>query len=809
MNIKLDGSKFFSYYAFHPTASELSGRDRRIALLGTLLLALTLGLGHLACRAIFYDKNLPEKHSRIQEVATKTGIVPLMQEEKQKSVASPGAVPATPPQEENPVQDTIQDLASRENLSAEQMERLELISKEKLQELDFKEPFLPIPTLRLFAPKKKEGSIQEKRETSRLKELSANQVIELLHSICYPHLLLYLSDDQIGELDFEKAFQGLARDRIEEVLRELFPIDEDSKRRMELIPAQRLIKILPFFDRERFDLISKEKLQQIDFKRSGLTQQGEVLFAPAKREGSLQEKRETSRLKELSANQLIDLFRSLPSHLLRYCSDEQIGEIDFEKAFQSIESFQRESFLNKLFPFNSEDFFDPTNEDSKRRIQSLSNRQIDLIFPYLDKKSIHLISDAELRALHFSKGHRLSEGQFDALFPKKQNRQHSTDYRSHSRFQQLTWDQIGALGSLIDPMRFSYLSDEQLKEADFDKLFCHSQEERNPWWRRDLLKALFPTSESLELAEQRIHLIPPLQLGKILPFLTTEAFALVSKENLQRLNFKEIALSPREFKEHFLRHPPRIQELTQAQLADLAPLIDAEALSNFSNEQVWKTDFEALFKNLDAVEKKRRLAGLFPSLGRKYWETSLKHIVDKDADRWKAEARMGGIPLPQLETILPFLEGKTLTLISERQLKSLDFKKTPLSNEQFDALFPKPFINQIWDNYVEISRIKELRDRQIADLIDRIGSYQFFSMTREQLSRLDFTSLFRNFDDAKKKETFERLIDFLPPVLSDHILLPKMLQQKVLHIKWNKQGNKEMIQFLNEKWLRLIAEAEG
>src|ERR1700733_3291057 len=48
----------FGYYAFHPFSEELSSVDQKIALLGTILLGLTLGMGHLICRLFFYNRKI-------------------------------------------------------------------------------------------------------------------------------------------------------------------------------------------------------------------------------------------------------------------------------------------------------------------------------------------------------------------------------------------------------------------------------------------------------------------------------------------------------------------------------------------------------------------------------------------------------------------------------------------------------------------------------------------------------------------------------------------------------------------------------
>jgi len=58
MHVSLN-SLNFSYYVLNPLSEELSSFDRKIALLGSILLGFTLGLGHLICK-ITYEINKTE-----------------------------------------------------------------------------------------------------------------------------------------------------------------------------------------------------------------------------------------------------------------------------------------------------------------------------------------------------------------------------------------------------------------------------------------------------------------------------------------------------------------------------------------------------------------------------------------------------------------------------------------------------------------------------------------------------------------------------------------------------------------------------
>lgn len=64
----------FGYYAFHCRSSELSKTDRKIATFATILLSLTLGIGHLICRLFFYDRKI-EQLKKLQLQASRSTAV--------------------------------------------------------------------------------------------------------------------------------------------------------------------------------------------------------------------------------------------------------------------------------------------------------------------------------------------------------------------------------------------------------------------------------------------------------------------------------------------------------------------------------------------------------------------------------------------------------------------------------------------------------------------------------------------------------------------------------------------------------------
>lgn len=59
----------FSQYVFQPCSQELSREDQRIATLATVLLAFTLGVGHLICAIVYVLQSSCKKASKTDRVA--------------------------------------------------------------------------------------------------------------------------------------------------------------------------------------------------------------------------------------------------------------------------------------------------------------------------------------------------------------------------------------------------------------------------------------------------------------------------------------------------------------------------------------------------------------------------------------------------------------------------------------------------------------------------------------------------------------------------------------------------------------------
>lgn len=175
----------------------------------------------------------------------------------------------------------------------------------------------------LFFPKKLPSeSSQEYRERSLLRTLDEEN-LQFLFSRMDGERFLALSDNQISSPFFSTAFRDLdvkgKKERLKEIfplnpndpLNPLDPINQESKRRLQLLSGRGLTEIIPFFDKERFNLLLEEQLREINFNSSSLRDEFCSLFMPES--GSIAEKRKSSRLKELSSDQQVALITAFPS----------------------------------------------------------------------------------------------------------------------------------------------------------------------------------------------------------------------------------------------------------------------------------------------------------------------------------------------------------------------------------------------------------------------------------------------------------------------------------------------------------------
>lgn len=257
----------------------------------------------------------------------------------------------------------------------------------------------------LFFPKKLPNeSLEEYRKRSRLHTVQGEDNLQYLFRTLDGERLLALTDNQIRSLHFTNLFKYLDDEKIKGRLREIFPlspndplnpeneINRESMRRLQLISGKTLNKILSFFDKERFNLLSQQQLREINFDPSILKEPFYPLFIPE--EGNLAEKRKASRLKELTTDQQIALIRGSPP-LFDYLEDEVLEKIDMAKVLSGESDWKKERTVKAFFLAGEV-------EDSKRRIALIPRGALQEMIPYISQETFHLIPTEKLREVDFA-----------------------------------------------------------------------------------------------------------------------------------------------------------------------------------------------------------------------------------------------------------------------------------------------------------------------------------------------------------------------------------------------------------------------
>lgn len=102
----------FSYYAFHPRSKELSTRDKNIALIATVSLAFTAGIGHLIS-GITYLINRKNINSARAKALAADRVNDSVQSSKLNKSPKPNNVDATKPVNANPIEGAIKKLEGK------------------------------------------------------------------------------------------------------------------------------------------------------------------------------------------------------------------------------------------------------------------------------------------------------------------------------------------------------------------------------------------------------------------------------------------------------------------------------------------------------------------------------------------------------------------------------------------------------------------------------------------------------------------------------------------------------------------------
>lgn len=222
----------------------------------------------------------------------------------------------------------------------------------------------------------------------------------------------------------------------------------------------------------------------------------------------------------------------------------------------------------------------------------------------------------------------------------------------------------------------------------------------------------------------------------------------LKKEQLQKIDFATHPLTQKQFDalfpkretdkmEHYLKRS-RIPDLLTEQLYPLRKFLDQERLSTLSDQQLQEIDLTRFFEGLTEGEKETQFRAMF------YFEPN------DIATEKRAERNISRFSIERLYLFLPYLKETYFNWVTEKQLKEFNFDTHPLTQEQFDALFPKRLGDETRERYRENSRIKVLSTNQLFQLKNFLDGERLYSLSDEQLRKIDLSDILAGLSREEK-----------------------------------------------------------
>lgn len=370
-NYKLNASNFFHYYLFNPLSKNLNKCDRIKALIGTICLGFSLGVGHVVCRLFFYDKKVTlgknlkssSKTSSIGKSAISkenlTHVKSQLVKSNEKEIKQGHRIDKIFTENEVKVEE-FKSLSSQEKinrcagLSLEEIYNLQqmfceldekisvfpYLNAEKIQEWDF-EKYNPLKNspLQIIFPDKEIGKyFTVKQVIFFCNNLSLNQV---------KYLTCHIPLKTIKELDFKllkKTRSDWNHEDKEKVTAILYGNRETAKEKIGALNFEQVNYVLDLFEDEDLYTITNEIFKKIKFGFIKNTFIYSILF-PFKNEMTfyydcekyLSElaKKRIDLLSQEQFNDLEKLSKEKPEHGRTYFNDQLLNYIKEKRNFVS------------------------------------------------------------------------------------------------------------------------------------------------------------------------------------------------------------------------------------------------------------------------------------------------------------------------------------------------------------------------------------------------------------------------------------------------------------------------------------------
>lgn len=745
---KLNAQNFFHYYVFHAFADELSEKDRTKALIGTILLGLSFGIGHAICGLIYnkkyqFKKAPPDKQEvhKTKKIAQDQGVV-NQQSGTDYTAVDKGIKPQPPTSDisENNGK-KIQPPAVGQKQAKESAGGKKIASAPEARKPLTREGFPYIidrPNKTAVDPKDlapigniKLSSDHPLCKTELLFHAGAREAKKYpswgLHQRVYYLENLSLKDyptTDAGSLANDFYNQPTQVPNPEQILKEadlriLARIEKFNEepiafqKRLDLLGAKEHLKFIKLSDLEmpwndsvfKIALMSDQEIKAIklsDLPNLNERQKDILIFRV--QELSLEPKVEDSEKpwQELTIGEFINLPATayqlnannldlIDAELFGLIPDRLLDELDFTQCASNK--------LSALFRYKDSD-----KKEAKRRVALLSNEKIINNRDWFNDSTIELISEKHIKdGLDFQK-FKLDQMKFDALFPKVRDLENPHDLE-RSLITILNAQQIYDLSPLMDENRAACIPFEMVKKLNLSTLIDRNSKEKN----EELFRGLFPedpktTSKFKTLSLETIY--------KFYVFLDGETLRKLPKEKLGTWDFAVHKISEKQFLGLFVESmswndiafkESRIRDLEIAQLLEL----ERQGLMDKSRARCMTTE---QMREMDLKDKEQ-------------FEFAKKYLFDVNDALFlgdAAKARLKALSKDNLNAVICDLVIEQLDEISPSQFKEIDFKAIS-GKFDFSMFFPRDNFHPYEINIKFHPRIHGLSQEELAQVLAGIS----------------------------------------------------------------------------------------
>lgn len=502
---KLSANNFFHYYALNPLSKDLSKGDRVKALIGTICLGLTLGIGHAVCRLFLYDRtiSLGSKSKEAEKTAKVGGEKFGMPSQGFGVQTNPSADTLGNPKAAASTSTTREVDAGKAGADTAKKAEEETLEEEETEKEDTEK-------LRL----EKEAAEKKIEEEPLEEEKAEKEEIEKLR------LEKEAAEKKVEEerLEQEKAEKEEAAKKEEEqrLIEENRKKAEEKERRIQEQKAQELEKAELARRQEEQRRIQQEREEKAEAERAAKAKAAAENKAKVDEFLNLSPEEKTSKCADMPIEELYDLQKKIYEADSDYCLFEDLPPAKLKEWVIDRENFpfkkgQEQKQFNKIFP-------SPIDEKSLKesKIRKLDPKQVEGLWTYFGGGQASAISVEQIKGLDFNLLNRL----MSSMYMQKSQRTGiitglfglSGPFKnaSRERLEALESDQLKWIISDLGQEEFNAISEDQFIDLDLSTV------------QYNLMQKLFPSDESNEhphnlstLAMRRIALLSQKQFRTI------------------------------------------------------------------------------------------------------------------------------------------------------------------------------------------------------------------------------------------------------------------------------------------------------